>query len=64
MIYSYKADSLWLTTGDLICTTPGQHRTAVTHFPHPLEWCMPGVIKPAIVCIGPCGRCVEAGHAG
>jgi hypothetical protein len=64
VIYHYQLDDLWLTTGDLICTAAGGHRTALAHLLRPVEWCMLGVVKHVIVYIGPEGRCVEAGPRG
>jgi hypothetical protein len=64
MIYRYRVDGLWLTTGDLICTTSDWPRSAMMHLLRPLEWCMPGAVKHVIVYVGPDGRCVEAGPRG
>ena len=64
MIHQYQVDGLWLTTGDLICTTAGGQRSVVTQLLRPLEWCMPGPVKHVIVYVGPGGRCVEAGPRG
>ncbi len=64
MIYQYRVDGLWLTTGDLICTTTSRQRTVMTHLLRPMEWCMPGRVKHVIVYTGPGGRCVEAGPRG
>jgi hypothetical protein len=64
VIYHYQVEGLWLTTGDLICTTPGGRRNTIAHLLRPVEWCMPGVVKHVIVYVGPGGRCVEAGPRG
>ncbi len=60
-VYTYSIDGLSVQTGDLICTTSGNHENISGQLWQLVGKVIPGDVDHIAVYVGPGGRCVEEG---
>lgn len=61
-VYTYSIDGLSVQTGDLICTTSGNHENISGQLWQLVGKVIPGDVDHIAVYVGPGGRCVEEGE--